>query len=105
MQTVAVHGRPVFPNAWVLPDGAIAAAWHIAQDAVEEQLVSSLVDYPCLRTLREDCLLGRNLDRGENRCVMVCHHERRRRQPRGLVDQHVRPFMITVVGYEETGRE
>ena len=76
MQTVAVHGRPVFPNAWVLPDGAIAAAWHIAQDAVEEQLVLFLRSHAGLCARWEDRLLRGDFDGWEDRCVEVRHHHR-----------------------------
>jgi hypothetical protein len=105
MQTIPVHRGPVLPDARILPDSTVAAARHITEDSIKKELVLPLIYHPVLRTSREDNLLGRDFDRWENRRVVVCDHKRRRRQSGCLVNQHVRPFVITVVGNEQPGRE
>ena len=76
VQPVAVHGRPVLPNAGVLAHCPVTAAWYVAQYAVEEELVLLLGRDARLGARHERGLARRYLDRGEDRRVEVRDHQR-----------------------------
>lgn len=66
VQPVPVHRRPVLPYAWVLAQRAVAAARHVAEDAVEEELVLFFRGNAGLGARGERGLLRRDLDSREN---------------------------------------
>ena len=86
-RTGAVHWRPFLPDLRVLPDGAVAAAWDVAQHAVVS-----------------NGLAVRQFVRGEAAGVVVHNHEIGAVEALGLVRQCVATLEVRVVGNHQTGR-
>lgn len=95
MKTVAVYRTPFLPNSDVLTNGPVSAAGHIAEDAVKEE--RRLPRFAPGRVCR---VLARKEERWENRRVEVGNYKRWTREPRGLVDEQLRSFGVTIVRYQ-----
>ena len=70
----------MLPDSRVLPYGAIAAAWDIAQDAIEQQLVLSFIDNPCFCSRCERDMLRWDFDSWEYGRIVVRDHDCGRRK-------------------------
>lgn len=93
----------MLPYPWVLTERAVAAAGHVAKDAIEQELVLVLRGDPGLGARGKRRLLRGNFDSRENRGIQVCDHERRGREPSRLVDEKMGALVVTVIGNEEPG--
>jgi hypothetical protein len=96
VQPVPIQGLPALPDADVLAQRTIAAARHVAEDPVEQELTRRLFDRPTFFDRR------RSKDRIDRR-VQIGDHQRGTWEAGRLVDEKMGSSGIAVVGDEEAG--
>lgn len=93
----------MFPYPRILPHRPVTATWHITEYSVEKKLVLPLRRNARFGVRREDRLFRGNFDGREDRGVQIRDHERRGGKSCRLVDEKVRPLVVTVVRDQQSG--
>lgn len=95
----------MLPNRNIFSHRPVPTAWNITQDPIKQECTPFLFLPRCLRGqiwVRFKAVW--QTDDGKDGCIGVCDNECWAGKTGGLVDEEVCSLVITVVRYEEAGR-